>query len=527
MPIQTKNQSGAGSHARFGHELRGLFEPGVFAEDGTLVPRQWHPLPDFRPSVQEEGLDLLQGRTPARTELGGFDPFLGPFSIPAAMTHSWTASFEFLRDLSPSYGDLVPILELWLDQWFVRQAQEPQSGLAKWKAATNGPSRSEIMVWRGRRVINWLAHLIPMAHGFSANLQARIWHALLADIGRLVEPDRGLLASLTQGWEPLNRRAVWTRASAIVSVTGSAPGLLRQATFDEALERLEELIAADGMFADGSPLGTLSAAADLAMLTRVVEAEPIAQRVRQALATLQRTDGSLVTFNKQRGYGGLVESVLGPGRWRRSSILKTGHIGLIEVGSIRLWMRAPTGPSDVGPIAEVEALGTALFANGPAGLSALLFDQEVDFIDPQIRRRDEEGKALLEAKASFGVDGHRHTCIRTMTISHEGRHIHGEDALFAGASGAKVRVRGLMFDLGEGCDAVQSRDGESILIRTPARQAWRFRCPGFNAAINEVSMTAVSGLSQNRRHQLLISAKGNELGKDLIVRWDLQLEDLI
>lgn len=527
MPIQTKHLSGGGLRARLGHELRGLFEPGVFLEDGSLVPRQWHPLPDFRPSIQEEGLDLLQGRTPARTGLGNFDPFLGPFSIPSATSQSWAASFEFLRDLSPSYGDLVPILELWLDQWFQRQLQEPQTALAKWTSPSKGPNRNDALIQRGRRVINWLAHLLPMMNAFSPYLQARMWHGLLADIGRLIEPDRNFLAGLTGGWEPVSRRAIWTRASALLAVSGSAPALLRQSTVSDALDRVEELIAPDGMFADGSPLGTLSAAADLAMLTRVVEAEPIAQRVRQALATLQRTDGSLVTFNKQRGYGGLVESVLGPGRWRRSSILKTGHIGLIEVGSIRLWMRAPTGPSDVGPIAEVEALGTELIANGPAGLSALLFDQEVDFIDPQIRRRDEDGKALLEAKASFEVDGHRHTCIRTMTISHEGRHIHGEDALFAGASGAKARVRGLVFDLGEGCHAVQSRDGESILIRTPVRQAWRFRCPGFDAAINEVSMTASSGLSQNRRHQLLISAKGNELGKDLIVCWDLQLEDLI
>jgi len=527
MPIQTKHQSGAGSHARFAPELRGLFEVGVFADDGALVPRQWHPLPDFRPSVPEEGLDLLQGRTPARTELGGFDPFLGPFSLPATMNHSWTASFEFLRDLSPSYGDLVPILELWLDQWFLRQSQEPQSGLAKWKAVTSGPSRSEIMVWRGRRVINWLAHLLPMAQGFSANLQARIWHALLADIGRLVEPDRGLLASLTQGWEPLNRRAVWTRASALVSVTGSAPGLLRQATFDEALERLEELIAADGMFADGSPLGTLSAAADLAMMTRVIEVEPINERVRTALATLQRSDGSLVTFNKQHGYGGLVESVLGPGRWRRASILKTGHIGFVEAGSTRLWIRTPMGQSQAGPICEVEAGGVELISCSSLGVSALEFTRQVEMLDPQMRRRDDDGHALLEGKSSFEVEGHRHTCVRTVKVRQDGRHIHGEDALFSGVNGSRVQVRGLIFDLGEGCDPVLSRDGESVMIRTPARQAWRFRCLGFDTQINQSNMHFSTSLSQNRRHQLLVTPKATDTGKDLIIRWDLQFEDLI
>lgn len=527
MPIQFKHQSGAGIQARLGHELRGLFETGTFLDDGTLGPRQWHPLPDFRPSVHAEGLELLQGRTPTRTGLGNFDPVLGPFSISAAMSQSWAASFEFLRDLSPSYGDLVPILELWLDQWFLRRTHEPQTGLAIWKAAGNSPNRSDALIWRGRRVINWLAHLLPLLPAFSPNMQAKIWHSLLSDIGRLIEPDRGFLAGLAGGWEPLSRRATWTRAAALLGVSGSAPALLRQATVSEALDQAEELIAPDGMFADGSPLGTLSAAADLAMLTRVVEVEPIVQRVRQALATLQRADGSLVTFTKQLGFGGLVESVLGPGRWRRSSVLKTGHIGLIEAGTVRLWLRAPIGTSEVGPIAEFEAQGSAIISNGPSGLSALLFDRPVGMTDVQIRRRDENGHALLEAKVSFEVEGQRHSCVRTMTISHDGRHIGGEEALFAGANGARVHVRALLFDLGEGCRAAQSRDGESVLIRTPARQAWRFRCPGFDVEIKEASMELSSGLSQNRRHQLLCKVRGNDLGKDLIIRWDLQVEDLI
>lgn len=527
MPIQAKHKTGAGSEARLGHDLRGLFEPGVFSDDGSLVSQQWHPLPDFRPSVHEEGLNLLQGRTPFRTGLGSFDPYLGPFVLPAALSHSWAASFEFLRDLSPSYGDLVPILELWLDQWFIRQNQEPQSSVVRWKAAPNGPSRSDVLIWRGRRVINWLAHLLPLMQEFSPGLQAKIWHALLADIARLIEPDRGFLATLTSGWEPLSRRAVWTRASAILSVCGSAPGLLRHATFVEALERVEQLIAPDGMFADGSPLGTLSAAADLAMLTRVVEVEPINQRVRQALITLQRANGSLVTFNKQRGYGGLVESVLGPGRWRRSSILKTGNIGLIEAGSSRLWMRTPVGLSESGPICEIEANGCELVSSGPSGLSALMFDRSIAMSNPQIRRRDEDGRALLESKSTFEVDGHRHSCIRTVTIRQDGKLIQGEDALFSGASGARVQVVGLQFDLGEGCDPVISRDGESILIRTPARQAWRFRCPGFETQINQASVELSSGLSQIRRHQLLCKAKINDTSKDTIIRWDLQLEDLI
>jgi uncharacterized heparinase superfamily protein len=525
MPIKAEHQSEAGSQVRLGHELRGLFEEGVFNDDGSLVRRQWHPLPDFRPSVQEEGLDLLQGRTPSITGLGNFDPFLGPFSLPSALSHSWTASFEFLRDLSPAYGDLVPILELWLDQWFIRQTQEPQSGLAKWKAASIGPSQSELQIWRGRRIINWLAHLLPMMQAFSLKLQTKIWCELLTDIARLIEPDRGFLAGLARGWEPLSRRAVWARASAILGVSGSAPGLLRQATFEEALDRVEELIAPDGMFADGSPLGTLSAAADLAMLTRVVEAEPINQRIRSALATLQRSDGSLVTFDKQGGYGGLVEAVLGPGRWRRASILRTGHIGFIEAGSVRLWLRAPTGQSEAGPICEVEAGGAELISCSPSGLSALMFDQKVAVVGQQIRRRDEDGQALLEATATFEVDGHRHACVRTVKVRDDGKLIHGEDVLLSSANGARLGLRGLMFDLSQGCCLAPSRDGESVLIRTLARQTWRIRCPGFDTSIKHAKELPSLELSQNCRQILLFTPKINDTSIDTIIRWELQFED--
>ena len=527
MPIKAKLQPGAGSQARLGHDLRGLFEEGVFNDDGSLVQRQWYPLPDFRLSVQEVGLELLQGRTPGHTGLGNFDPFLGPFSIPSATNQCWTASFEFLRDLSPSYGDLVPILELWLDQWFIRQTREPQSSLAKWKAASSGPSRTDAFIWRGRRVINWLAHLLPIMPALSPNLQSKIWHGLLVDIGRLVEPDRGFLASLADGWEPLSRRAIWTKACALLGVSSSAPELLRKATIAKALDRVEELIAPDGMFIDGSPLGTLSAAADLAMLTRVVEAEPVKQRVQQALATLQRSDGSLVTFNGQRGYGGLVKSVLGPGRWRRSSVLKSGHIGLIEAGQVCIWMRTPSGPSDTGPVCEVEAHGVELVSCSPLGLSAMLFEQSVSMLDSQIRRRDEDGKALLEGKAAFDANGQRHSCIRTVMIRQDGKHVCGEDALFSSGSGARVQVVGLQFDLGEGCSPVPSRDRKSILIRTPAQQTWRFRCAGFDIQINQLRVDLMSGLSQNRRHQLVCKRRANDASTDTIMRWDLQLEDLI
>jgi uncharacterized heparinase superfamily protein len=157
----------------------------------------------------------------------------------------------------------------------------------------------------------------------------------------------------------------------------------------------------------------------------------------------------------------------------------------------------------------------------------MIFERSVAMSNSQIRRRDEDGKSLLEGKATFEVDGQRHSCIRTVTIRQDGKHVCGEDALFFWGSGARVQVVGLQFDLGEGCSPVPSRDGESILIRTPARQAWRFRCTGFDIQINQFRVDLLSGMSQNRRHQLVCSFRANDASTDTIMRWDFQLEDLI
>jgi uncharacterized heparinase superfamily protein len=113
-----------------------------------------------------------------------------------------------------------------------------------------------------------------------------------------------------------------------------------------------------------------------------------------------------------------------------------------------------------------------------------------------------------------------------VTIRHDGKHIHGEDAIFAGAGGARVQVLGLQFDLGEGCNPVPSRDGESILIRTPLRQTWRFRCSQLDTMIKEFISEASQGSLKSRHYQLFCTEKRDSARKDVVMHWDLELEGL-
>jgi hypothetical protein len=152
--------------------------------------------------------------------------------------------------------------------------------------------------------------------------------------------------------------------------------------------------------------------------------------------------------------------------------------------------------------------------------------RSVAMSNPQIRRRDEDGQALLEGTASFEVDGQRHSCVRTVTMRHTGGHIHGEDALFSGPNGARVQVVGLLFDLGAGCSPVVSRDGESLLIRTPSRQTWRLRCPGLDLDVKEVKDHSSCGSSQNQRYQVYSKPNRNSGRMDHVMRWNLTLEGL-
>jgi hypothetical protein len=301
--------------------------------------------------------------------------------------------------------------------------------------------------------------------------------------------------------------------------------MLKQDLVEEALACTSDLIGPDGMFADGSVLGTLSAAADLAMLTKIGAIEPIFDRAAQALATLRRSDGSLVTFGGQYGFRGLVEAVLGARDWRRSPVLKTGAIGFVEAGSSRLWTRCPSGIGYHGPLCELEWMGHTLLTSLEAQVSAIVLVDPVHLSNSQTRRRDEENKVTLEAKCRMESRGRSFSCVRTLTISADGTSIEGQDGLFATPGTFVPQTAHACFVLGPNCHTIISKDGQSALIQLPQGEAWRLRAYGLQFSLERV-LNPSNSSNQRSINKLLVCSVGDHLMRqDMVIRWQLQLED--
>ena len=525
MTAQPSQEHGVGLGARLGLDVGSWLQSLGKKKVNLVIPDHWYRLVDVRPASAPEGEALAKGQPPSRSGLGRFDPAFGPFSLPASFSTVWSASFEFLRDLSALDQDFVAILESWLPHWLEGQIRTPPTWYFLSKSDQSYLSRNDQMICCGRRVLNWLAHLLPVTNQLSPTLQAKVWTCFLADVSYLSKPDNGAWGYLVDAFVPKNRRVVWMRACAILGVQVCAPGMLKPDLVEEALDHARDLICPDGMFTDGSILGTLSAAADLTMLSKIDAIEPIFNRAAQAIATLRRNDGSIVTFGAQHGFRGLVDAVLGARDWRRSPILKTGSIGFVEAGSSRLWTRCPTGNCDYGPLCELEWDGHTMLTSLEDQVSAVVLDGPADHRASQTRRRDEDGKVTLEAKCLIKGIRQSTTCIRTLTISADGTCIEGQDGLFAAADAILTQAMHISFVLGPNCHAIISKDGQSALIQLPKGEAWRLRAYGLQITLERV-VNPSRPSTPRTINKLVVSPFGVQSSRrDLVMRWELQLED--
>ena len=525
MTAQPSQEHGVGLGARLGLDVGSWLQSLGKKKVNLVIPDHWYRLVDVRPASQSEGEALAQGHPPSRSGLDRFDPALGPFSIPASFDTLWSASFEFLRDISALEEDFVAILDAWLPHWFEGQTRTTPTWYFLSKSDQSHLSPNDQMICCGRRVLNWLAHLLPVTRKLSPALQTKVWTCFLADVRRVCEPDHGWWEQLIAAFVPKSRRALWMRACAILGVEVCAPGMLKQDLVQEALTQARDLIGSDGMFVDGSVLGTLSAAADLAMLTKIEAIEPIFDRAAQAIATLRRSDGSLVTFGGLQGFRGLADAVLGTIDWRRSPILKTGSIGFVEAGSSRLWTRFPSGTACHGPICELEWKGHTLLTSLETQVSALVLDNPAHLSTTQTRRRDEEGKITLEAKGLMESRGQSFNCIRTLTISADGTSIEGQDGFFATPGDFVPQTAHARFVLGPNCHTIISKDGQSALIQLPKGEAWRLRALGLQISLERLDNPSKNS-NQRAINKILVRPVDGQLArKDLVFRWELQLED--
>jgi hypothetical protein len=481
--------------------ISGIDAKRVFCADyliGTkvCVPQNWHPLPDFRRANEEAYEQAVQGLTPASVGPIRFNPKLGPFSLEAISATSWAQSLDFMRDIKGAKVGGVDLTVAWTQSWLSAHSRKLSQSKGFFGGQEQSSSKTERLIWRSRRIQNCLAHVLPILHKLDTAAQSAFWPALLNDIAKLGAPSAGLWKQLTSGFatgfDTVSPRAVWSRSITLLAVEASLPGLLRSDLIVDALDQVKRLIQSDGMFTGGSVIATLSAGADLCMLTRIVSIAPLLDKLRIALASLRRSDGSLVTFGDGLpDYRQLLSSVLGPGPWRSSPLLVKSAIGRTQVDQTIVWLRAPVSGRNFGALLEIEARGALLLGNVSHHVSGVQFRSPATIANAHCKRRDEGNQVIMEATADVLLEGRDYTLMRHIKMSLNGRSIEGEDSMIPSQISSPSGAKSVAFAIPFGCRASLSKDKCSVLIVTSKQQAWRFRAEGMDIEVEIGSETAV------------------------------------
>ena len=501
---------------------RRTFSAVTLTQGGVDLPRDWPALRDVRIVSAEAGQQLVLGEAPARTQLGRFDPDRGPFSVRNALTNAWAQSFEFMRDLQGDAAARAAVLTAWLPAWGAARIVEPARQGAGLLRQWGDAKLSEHLVWCGRRVMNWLSHIVPLAQSVDAATADIIWTSLCDDLNFLTQHQSGRVEAVIQMLHPISHRAQWTSACALCAVEACVPGLLEGRVKRQAIDMASGFIGPDGMFLGGSPLATLSAGADLVALEPVVGLRPAIERVRQAIACVRRQSGNLVTFAHQpNAYRNLIAAVLGPGPVRAQSLLSAGGVARYEAGQTCLWVQTGRGGLGRGAAFEYDYGGETVFE----GFNALAFEHVLDGHDQNIRRRDDRDTVTFEAAMRFEWERHKHNCVRSLVSADHGRKLTGEDAIFGGTKGVLVKNYVLVFSWTSGADLQIDAPAGRVSARLPATgQVWNLRVPGMHAHTAKPDHPIVRRLGLDRK-SVLFTPSGKALQRDVIIRWDASLQN--
>jgi hypothetical protein len=490
------------------------------------IPQNCHPLPDFRHPNQEASEQAKQGLAPSSCDQARFNPRLGPFSIEAISASSWAQGLDFMRDIKGIKVGGALLTVAWTQTWLDVQSRKLSQSKGMFWGQDQSSSKTERLIWRARRIQNCLAHVLPILHKLESAAQRAFWPVLLNDIAKLAAPSDGLWKQLTSGFDTLSPRAVWSRSITLLAVEASLPGLLRSDLIAQALDQVTQLIQSDGMFAGGSIIATLSAGADLCMLTRIVSIAPLLDKLRIALASLRRSDGSLVTFGDGLpDYTQLLSSVLGPPPWRSSPILVKSAIGRTQVDQTLVWLRAPVSKRNFGALLEIEARGTPLLGNVGHRVSGIQFRSLATITNSHCKRRDEGNQVIMEATAEVLLEGRNYSAMRHIKMSLDGRSIEGEDSVIPSQTSSPSGADSVAFALPMGCRVSISKDKCSVLIVTSKQQAWRFRAEGMDIEV-EIGSETAAGHGTERVACVVVCRSSVPYGKGhYSVKWHIVAED--
>ena len=510
-----------------GMDVSRVFTSHALYGDNIRVPSSFHILPDFRPMSAQARADALHGIAPYTAGGHRFDPLLGPHTNETLWLTPWAQSLDFLRDIRAASIGGTDLSRAWINGWLSAKLRHSEKSKTLFSQNLGVSSKTDRLIWRSRRVLNCLSHVLPVLTTMPSTTRSLFWQTLLDDIAKIGAPTDTVWSSLTDGFHPLSPRAIWLRAIALLGVEAALPGLLQSDLVEKSLVQINASIQNDGLINGGSIVGTLSAGADLCMLGRIPQVEPILHVVRNALASLRHRDGTLVTFGVGAAdYAHLLDAVLGPGNSKPSVLLVGSGITRASVDNSVIWLRAPQNDQAWGPLCEIDVAGGSLLTNFGDANSGVLFHGPIAEIQARSRRRDEPDFILLEATGALCVQGKTYSFLRHIKTSLDGSRIEGEDFITSESDVLDGAIKQISFAIPETSACHFSNDKQSVLIVTSKQQAWRFRIQGMDIPIEIASVTPQRNAPLVERFVIICRRSDAPNRSDFRATWQLVLEDL-
>jgi hypothetical protein len=492
-----------------GAPIKQVFAQGYILGERVQRPPQFQPLTDFRPASEAARADAIAGIPPNGTQAGRFDPLLGPFSDPVLAQSAWAQSLEFLRDIKSATIGTTNLTKAWIAYWLNRNAHATSTHMTLFSTSPGTASKSSQMIWRARRVLNCLSHVLAILYELDDQTRDLFWQTLYSDIVKLAVPSDTLLAKLTERFDPLSPRASWLRAVALLGVEVAFPELLRPEWSQRSVNIIKNAMQSDGMIRGGSVIGTLSAATELSMLTSIAATGPLLNASKTALASLRRQDGTLVTFGAgSPHYNMLLKAVLGQQPVKPVSLLLASGIARAQAHQTVVWMRSAQPDNSCGASCEIEAKGHILLTNIARDVSGLALKSPAQIINSGCKRRDEPDCIILETDATVRLSGQIYHSLRHIKLAADGSRIEGQDDLrpeFSqpASSAQHTPVISLHFVLPQTSTCHLSKDKRSVLIVTSPQQMWRFRCEAMDIAL-EIGSEQQGRNSSLFRHAVMV-----------------------
>lgn len=496
------------------------------------------PVRDLWPGDPSLGARLLKGELTAGNSVLTLQPGAWADSRGSVSLRAAAHGFTWLRDLRALGTDAA--------------RQRARSLVSEWIASAHQDPVASRPDVAGGRIAAWLGHY----DFFAASADDAFRQKLMA---RLVADARALAAALPA--EEGQARAL----TALKGLVAAAVALPDQSSFlSRALRflpiELQRQVLPDGSHIERSPAAHLAALQDLTETRALLQAaqappppalNPSIEKLATSLRMLRHGDGGLALFNgTKEETSSLVDLVLTQaGRPTRApSQLVDGGFHRLQAGRSVLIIDTGTPPppgldanAHAGTLSFELSIGRdRLIVNcgsAPAAMSEwrdalrataahstlVIADTSSSEVKPEgfgprrpekveAQRQEANGAHWLEASHDGWLKSAGALHRRRLYMAESGEDIRGEDAVEA-ETPQRFAIR---FHLHPSVQASVQGEGESVLLRLPSGQSWRFRAEGAVMALEE--SIYMGGTEPKRTDQIVLI--GDESSEQQ-VKWAL------